>query len=459
MPIDDDDKTVLKPSRRPAPDDDRTVLRPRPGGRARGAPAPAPRTAPGGAAAPRREEPAYQPGGGRPAQGAGLNPLVDAAATLLALATQLRATVSHPDVPGLRDRLVREVKSFENAARSAGTPAATVLAARYGLCTVLDEFVQSTPWGSGGQWGSQSLLSTFHNETFGGEKFFQILDRMAQEPATNIDLLELYYICLMLGFEGKYRVVERGRSQLEQVQENLYRTIRMQRGDFERALSPRWEGVRDRRNALVRYVPLWVVGALAGLLLLALYIGFSFSLNGASDPVFAQVQGLERQRPPAVVSRPLPPPPPTAVPEKGLRDYLAPEIQQGAIELTEQPDRTTITIHGDGLFASGSASVKPELFPLLSSIGAALDKVQGRVLITGHTDSVPIRTLRFPSNWHLSQARAESVRKVLAGAMSDPSRLKAEGRADTEPVAPNDTPANRARNRRVEITLMAGGGQ
>jgi type VI secretion system protein ImpK len=78
--------------------------------------------------------------------------------------------------------------------------------------------------------------------------------------------------------------------------------------------------------------------------------------------------------------------------------------------------------------------------------------VPGQVLITGHTDSVPIRSARFPSNWHLSQERAKSVLQLLGDTVA-PARLSAEGRADSEPVAPNDTKENKARNRRVEITL------
>jgi type VI secretion system protein ImpK len=75
------------------------------------------------------------------------------------------------------------------------------------------------------------------------------------------------------------------------------------------------------------------------------------------------------------------------------------------------------------------------------------------VLVTGHTDNQPIRSVRYPSNWHLSQERAGSVKALLAGVIK-PERLRAEGRADAEPVESNATPAGRARNRRVEITLF-----
>jgi type VI secretion system protein ImpK len=91
--------------------------------------------------------------------------------------------------------------------------------------------------------------------------------------------------------------------------------------------------------------------------------------------------------------------------------------------------------------------------PVLVRIGQALAEVKGDVLITGHSDNQPIRSMRHPSNWHLSAARADAVKASLA-ALVDPARMRSDGKADAEPIAPNDNPANRARNRRVEIVLL-----
>ena len=80
-------------------------------------------------------------------------------------------------------------------------------------------------------------------------------------------------------------------------------------------------------------------------------------------------------------------------------------------------------------------------------------QVKGDVQVVGHSDNQPIRSLRFPSNWHLASARAEGVRAALAAQVSEP-RLRAIGKAEAEPIAPNDTAENRARNRRVDISLV-----
>ncbi len=292
------------------------------------------------------------------------------------------------------------------------------------------------------------MLSTFHNETWGGEKFFRIVEKAGQQPARTLHLLELLYLCLGLGFQGKYRVLERGRDQLDTVQDNLYRIVRVHRGDFERELSHRWRGVEKQRNALVRYIPLWVVASLSGALLLALYVGFDFTLNKFSDPIYVQIQAIGQDRGPRM-ERKQPP-----IQRFSLAGFLESEVRQGLVDIQELGGQTTIVIQGDGLFASGRSSVQPSVLPLIDRIAEALNSVPGEVLVTGHTDNVPIRRARFPSNWHLSKARAEAVLRILAEVVKRPERLRADGRADTEPLVSNDTPGNRARNRRVEITVL-----
>ena len=456
----DDDRTVLRPSPGGAggapPDSDRTVLRPRPGGGMGGGMPPAGddstvlRPRPGGRGP---TAPAPVPRQTVQVRGSGLNPIVDASTGLLTLISQLRNTMSHPNIDGLRAHVAHQIQSFDVTARNAGASPEMVLAARYSLCTLVDETVLRTPWGMESSWAQQSTLSQFHNETFGGEKFFLMLERAIQEPARNLALLEFQYLCIAFGLEGRYGVQDGGRTRLAQVQDNLFRTIRLQRGDFERELSPRWHGVQERRNRLTRYVPLWVVAALAGALLLSVYMGFTYYLTQAADPVFSDLAKIGRSQMQAATVEPV---------ERtvSLRELLADDISQGLISVDETNVGTKISIKGDGLFALGSANVTEQVVPLLVRIAKALDKFPGRILITGHTDSTKVSLrmkVKFPSNWHLSQARAESVAKLIAANIKDTSRIVAEGRGATEPIASNDTKEGRAKNRRVEITLMRKG--
>lgn len=427
-----------------------TIIRPAPGGRRSGSsptPAPAPRS-PG---PPLDEAPVTVP------FGVGLNPLEAAAAPLLSLIMRLKNTPTHPDPERLRLKMIEEIKAFTHNAGNQGIHEKIVFRARYVLCTTLDEVVLNTPWGRASEWSENSLLVTFHKETWGGEKFFELLDTILPDPRKNLHLLELMYLCLAFGFQGRYRLLDDGRSRLEEQRERAYNAIRTARGEFERELSPHWRGVVNQRNPLIRYVPLWVVAAVAAALLLMAYAIFNWRLNNASDPVLTALSSIRGEA--VVVGRPAAPLKPnvnlTQV-TRNLRTFLEPQIRQGLVAVVEEADKTTVRIRGDGLFDSGKTEVKPAVYGLLQQIGAELNKVQGKVLVTGHTDNVPIRTLQFPSNWHLSKARADSVVQILAAANANPSRFIGEGHADTEPVAPNDSPQNRALNRRVDIILLAG---
>lgn len=439
-----DDDPFLSPA-----DGGHTVVRPMPGGRR---PAGAP-TGPPGAS-----PPATGRGWSGPLPGATAdNPLVACATDLLTIAGQLRGSAYHPDPDGLRDQLIRQIRDFEQCARAKGLTDPVVLPARYVLCALVDESVLDTPWGSQSVWSKRGLLISFHNETWGGEKFYDALDRLLAYPSGNLHLLELMYLCLALGFEGRYRVRDGGRDQLERIREQLYQTIRAQRGDPERELSPHWRGMAPQRDPLIHQLPLWVFVGLASLLLLGLFAAFTFALSRDSDPVFLSLGTLDKRLPPmpertaAPIIRPETPPETPKVPRINLRTLLAEDIAANRLEVVDGPLGETVIIRGDGLFASARASLQPDYVPLVRRIGQALGQLLGQVLVTGHSDSAPIKSLKFPSNWHLSQARAETVRAMLAEVTGEPGRLTAEGRADTEPRVP-ENPRD-ARNRRVEITL------
>jgi type VI secretion system protein ImpK len=402
---------------------DRTILRPSPGGKRDSSPTPG------------KPRPQGQAGrsdlvAGRIA-GVGasdINALLSAATPLLTLATELRNTASHPDPEGLFTHVSHEVSNFE-------------------------EIVLSTPWGNQSSWINRTLLNSFHNEGWGGEKFYQILDRLLQEPHRNIDLLELQYACLALGFEGKLRVQDGGHAELDRIQTNLYGIIRNFRGEFETDLSPRWEGVQDRRTPLARYVPLWVVGAVAVGVLAVLYFGFLVLLNDKSDPVAIQIGSLGRNVKPIVEREAY-----VAEQRVTLRDLLDREISDGVLDIREEGGASTVVLKGDGLFDSGSDVVRRTQVPVIQAVATALGQIPGQILITGHTDDRPIRSIRFPSNWHLSKHRAEAVRNILAQTV-DPARLLAEPRSSNEPIVSNNSPENRAINRRVEITLFPAPGR
>jgi len=208
----------------------------------------------------------------------GLNPLVAAAWDALSELLQMKRSAGRENLQTLNDRLSAGITRFEARALHEGMESSQVVSARYVLCSVIDEAVVTTAWGNRSDWAKISLLSRFHNETFGGEKFFQLLERLSRDPVKHLAMLELMYLCLSMGFEGKYRVMERGEVELEGVRDALYRQIRHVRGDPP-ALStfaPRSGQVRRRR---LRIIPATWFVAFGVVALLAMYSGAAWVLG------------------------------------------------------------------------------------------------------------------------------------------------------------------------------------
>ncbi|WP_428553846.1 type IVB secretion system protein IcmH/DotU [Pseudomonas edaphica] len=208
----------------------------------------------------------------------GLNPLVTAAWELMSEMLELKLSSGRENLQTLNERLAASLTRFEVRAQHEGMESAQVIAARYVLCSVVDEAVVTTAWGSRSDWSKISLLSRFHNETFGGEKFFQLLERLSRDPVKHLAMLELMYLCLSMGFEGKYRVMERGVTELEGVRDALYRQIRHVRGDpvSVSACVPRPEPARRKRLRTLSAT--WCV-ALGLIALLAMYSATAWVLE------------------------------------------------------------------------------------------------------------------------------------------------------------------------------------
>ncbi|PIE41174.1 MAG: type IV secretion protein DotU [Gammaproteobacteria bacterium] len=225
--------------------------------------------------------------------------MVNAANALLSLIVNLRNTPSHANVEGLYNQVSQEIRQFEARLKQEGQRPELVLASRYCLCSALDEAVLSTPWGANSGWAQRTLLSAFHNETSGGQKFFLILDKMKQAPAENLNVLELLYYLLSFGFEGKFKVVDRGRDQLEAMRSELYQTLRRYRAQPEADLAPDWRQAQGRLSSLVQYIPMWVIASVVAAVMLLTYSGFRFALYSSSTPLYEQLTKIHASEKPA----------------------------------------------------------------------------------------------------------------------------------------------------------------
>jgi len=169
---------------------------------------------------------------------AGLNPLADTAAYLISVLGKLKYIKSFRLLGKLQKELIQEINFFQETAKKHGYNAEYIVVCRYVLCATFDDVIANTSWGGQGQWEPYQLLSAFQQDPHHHDKFFIVLERALKDPALYIDLLELYYICLSLGYKGRYRSTEHNQYQLEQIVNQLYKHIRAYRGSFSKTLSP-----------------------------------------------------------------------------------------------------------------------------------------------------------------------------------------------------------------------------
>lgn len=219
-------------------------------------------------------------------RGHGWNPLADAAQPLLGLVIRLRRLDRCDDIGRLYQTVRDQISTLDDEIRQHNYDSATQLAYRYALCAFIDEAVMATAWGGADSvWARRSLLSHFHNETWGGEKFFTVLTRMLMEPAKYRDVLEFKYLCLCLGFTGKYGVRNNRDELLNAIIEKVHDALRGLRGDAPEKLTDASRNIATRRYRLGGMLPRWTPWACALVVLIGAYLYFSFQLDSSTEQV------------------------------------------------------------------------------------------------------------------------------------------------------------------------------
>lgn len=343
-------------------------------------------------------------------------------------AVRLSELRSMANLPALRQRLGAQLTDFQRQAADAGLSPQQVYMANYALCTLLDEAIGDTGWGSG-VWGSNSLLMHFYGESHGGERFFSLLAQA--EEANNESLLALFYLCLALGLEGRYRILPDGEAQLMTIRQRLYRRLNTQcRVPAPLGWRRFFSRLGGRRS--------WLCGA--ALLGLASACLLQLNLLSAVDRQHQWLQTLAAApRQPSLVQL--------------LATALAEDIRNGALELAAEGRGARIILNSGAFFASGGTEISPLQRSVLQRLAANLQPLPVAVRIVGHSDNVPAGS-RWQSNQALSLARAQTVKRALTPSdAKSPLSIVAEGRGAEEPLAANDNADNRARNRRVEIYI------
>ncbi|MFS2223784.1 type IVB secretion system protein IcmH/DotU [Pantoea sp. B65] len=377
------------------------------------------------------------------------NPLLAAAAPLLNAIVQIRLAATHDDPAGLRHQLVDEIRQFETRCKQLDLPFEMIIGTRYCLCSVLDEAAAQTPWGTRGVWSGNGLLVTFHNESWGGEKFFQLLSRISQSPQQHLWLLEVIHYCLLLGYEGRYRGTGNGRAQCDAIRSRLAQLIASTRNTPQQPLAAQVV-VRPQQSNLWRPpVPLWACVTVTAFLACMIYSGLNWRLGNSAEPLLRDIyqtplpqvnNGRNASSPQSLLD---------------LRKALGDVIVAEQLEVSDGPFGSKVLLSSDKLFDRDTTTLNAVGRALITRVAAAMNDIKGKVVVTVYTDDRPLRNSRFASNYEYSLALARTIASQLEQQLAPGHDIRAEGRGDSEALMPNDSKENRAHNRRVEITLFA----
>lgn len=227
-------------------------------------------------------------------RGGFVNPLVDAAMPLFGLAMRLRKLDAPEDIAALYHAVHKQVGNVVEEARQRGYEPAHHLAYSYALCLYLDETVLATAWGQSSIWSQKPLLSEYHHETWGGEKFFTLLSRMMMEPARYQQVLEFMYLCLCMGLRGKYGIQPKGDEALQAIIVKLQRMIRELRGPKPDMFCDTLNNVAPRDYRLSRQWPWWSPLLIAAIALASIYGIYAYRLHLITAEALQSLDGILR---------------------------------------------------------------------------------------------------------------------------------------------------------------------
>lgn len=225
---------------------------------------------------------------------AGLNPLVDAAAYLFSTIGKLKQLKSYRNLAKLQKELISEMNVFQEAAKSQGYSSEYILVSRYALCATIDETIANTSWGNQGQWDAYNILAEFTQESVQADGFFLILERIIKDPALYIDVMELMYICLSLGYKGSYRFneVDSSSHSLENITHSLYKRIRAHHGEYSKTLSP--FPIRAPRSVKLPAPKLsyFVTFFISASIIMLVFIGLGYLLDTISNQAYQELMHI-----------------------------------------------------------------------------------------------------------------------------------------------------------------------
>ena len=372
-------------------------------------------------------------------------PLFETAQPLLRALSEMPAEVAGKEEASLlKEMLKREITLFSVVCDEADISWKKMAIVRYCLCTALDEAALARPWSRDVNWSQSNLLNQFEGDNDGGIKFFLLVGRLTMSPQEYADVLEVQLLILGLGFEGRYSIVENGERQLTRIRQRLLTLLQSSREDRGAALAPDALPLRSGKKRGSFFIPVRISLLLAGVLVAGSFIYDKYHLMIPQSEILARIVASARlpvRLPEPVIAR------------LRLAELLKEEVAQKLVSVDETPERSLVVFRGDGMFKTGTVDVMESMHSILKRVAEEIHRVNGKVMITGFTDSQPIRKPGIPNNQVLSEKRAFSVAQWLQQSGLPAEQIHIEGKGDSQPVASNATAGGRAQNRRVEISV------
>lgn len=230
-----------------------------------------------------------------PLRGKSLNAMVDAATPLLGMVLRLKDMENQPLPDQLYQQVVMDIRAIEQLLQTKGYEPGAIVSFRYVLCTFIDETALGHGWDTQNGWVQQSLLVHFHNETWGGEKVYVLLERLMGEPKRYQDLLEFIYLCFCLGYRGRYKVTLQHSDEFGQLFRRLHHQLHQLRGEAPATVLHQQYSRQSSRYFLKKRLTLrhllW--GGVA--LLVMVYLFYALRLHNQSLDILQQLNNLLRQ--------------------------------------------------------------------------------------------------------------------------------------------------------------------
>jgi type VI secretion system protein ImpK len=222
------------------------------------------------------------------------NLLIDAATSFFALSLRVQSLSECPNIEEIYKQTIEELNIVEIELTEKGYEHTVLMAYRYILCAFLDEAVMGKKWGASSIWAEYSMLSRFHNETWGGEKVFTIISRLEKDRYRYKELLEFVYRCLILGFEGKFRVVKNGKEERDKIISKLYSLLRSmdEGGSVPDKLTSSTFSVINTKYKLSRQTPIWSVFLIFFVGWSLAFLGYFFILQSKTKDVLDQLSQI-----------------------------------------------------------------------------------------------------------------------------------------------------------------------